>query len=55
MEYIKKEDITNVLQKLIDARKNKNCSRQTIIERKAFEYALAIVNKAETYESGKDL
>jgi len=50
MEYIKKEDIVNTLQKFIDARQNKNCSKTTIIERKAFEYALAIVNKAKTYD-----
>lgn len=49
MEYIKKKEITEVLQKFIDARKNKNCSKSTIIERKAFEYALAIVNKAEVH------
>lgn len=55
MEYIRKEEVVNVLQKLIDARKNKNCSRQSIIERKAFEYAMAIINKAKVYETDKDL
>lgn len=50
MEYIRKQDIKEQLQKYIDARKNKNCSRQTIIERVAFEYAMAIVNKVKTYD-----
>lgn len=50
MEYIKKKDIVETLQKYIDARKNKNCSKQAIIERTAFEYALKIVEKAETYD-----
>lgn len=50
MKYIKKEELTQVLQKMIDARKNKNCSRQTFIERKAFEYALAVVEKLQEYE-----
>lgn len=47
MKYIKKQDVVDLLQKYIDARKNKNCSKQAIIERRAFEYALAIVNKVE--------
>lgn len=50
MKYIKKEEIIETLQRMIDARKNKNCSRQTIIERKAFEYALAVVEKLEEHE-----
>lgn len=50
MEYIKKSDITEALQKLIDARKNKPCLRQALLEKVAFEYALAIVNKAKVYE-----
>ena len=54
MEYIKKEDVTKTLQKFIDSRKC-NCSKQTIIEKKAFEYALAIVNKCKVYETDKDL
>lgn len=54
MEYIKKKDIVDLLQKYIDARKNKNCSKTTIIERRAFEYALAIVNKVETKEIETD-
>lgn len=50
MEYIKKKDIVETLQKYIDARKNKNCSKQSIIERTAFEYTLAIVEKAQVYD-----
>lgn len=54
MEYIKKKDVEELLQKYIDARKNKNCSKSTIIERKAFEYALAIVHKVEVYNFETD-
>lgn len=50
MEYIKKSDITEALQRFIDARKDRNCSRQALIEKTAFEYALAIVNRAEVHE-----
>lgn len=50
MEYIKKEDAVNMIQKFIDARKNKNCSKTSIIERKAFEYALAVVKAVPTYD-----
>lgn len=50
MEYIKKSEVTEAIQKFIDARKNKNCSRQALIEKTAFEYALAIVNKVEVHE-----
>lgn len=54
MEYIKKKDIVETLEKYIEARKSKNCSKQAIIERVAFEYALAIVNKAETKDFETD-
>lgn len=50
MEYIKKEDAVNMIQKFIDARKNKNCSKQAIVERKAFEYALTVVKSVKTYD-----
>lgn len=49
MEYLKKSEVIELIQKFIDARKGKNCSKTTIIERVAFEYALAVVNKAKTY------
>lgn len=55
MEYIKKEDITEKLQKLIDVRKDKNCSRQTIIERTAFEYCLSIVNSVQVHNIDQDI
>lgn len=55
MEYLKKNEIVEVLQKLIDARKGKNCSRQTIVEARAFEYALAIIEKAKVYEFDQDV
>lgn len=50
MEFIKKSEITEALQRFIDARKNKPCSRQATTEKIAFEYALSIVNKAKVYE-----
>lgn len=49
MEYIKKEEVTNYIQRFIDARKNKQCSKQAIVEKTAFEYALVIVNKCEVF------
>lgn len=49
MEFIKKEDVTKTLQKLIDARKCQ-CAKTTIIEKRALEYAMTIVNKAKVYE-----
>ena len=56
MEYIRKKDVVDRLQALINARKDKNCSKQSIIERTSFEYALAIVNMVETYNiEDKDL
>ena len=48
MEYIKREDVIKILQKFIDARRCE-CSRTAIIEKKAFEYAKAVVNKVKTY------
>lgn len=50
MEYVKKKDIEETLQNFIDARKNKNCSKTVIIERRVFEYALEIVRKAKVYD-----
>lgn len=56
MEYIRKKDVVDRLQALVDARKDKNCSKQSIIERTAFEYALTIVNMAKTHNiEDKDL
>lgn len=50
MKYVKKSEITEILQKFIDVRKGKNCSKQQIIERRAFEYALAIVQQVKEYD-----
>lgn len=50
MKVIKLDEVEEKLQKFIDARKNRNCSKQAIVERTAFEYALAIVKKCETYD-----
>lgn len=49
MEYIKKEEVLRTLQKLIDARKCQ-CAKTTLIEKRAFEYAVAIINKQKVYE-----
>lgn len=49
MEFVKKEDVIRILNKYIDARKCQ-CSKTTIIEKRAFEYAVAIVNKVKVYE-----
>lgn len=50
MKVIKVDEVEEKLQKFIDARKNKNCSKQAIVERTAFEYALVIVKGCETYD-----
>lgn len=47
MKYIKKEEALEKLQKLIDARKNRNCNRQALVEAQAFEYAKVIINSCE--------
>lgn len=54
MQYIRKDEVVKLLQKFIDSR-TCNCSKQTIIERRAFEYALSIVNKVDVYETDKDI
>lgn len=54
MEYIKKSEVEEILQKFIDARKNKNCSKTTIIERTAFEYALKVVQSVKVYNFEND-
>lgn len=50
MKYIRKSDVEEVLQKFIDVRKDKNCSKQQIVERRAFEYALAVVRQVKEYD-----
>lgn len=50
MKYVKKSEILEVLQKFIDARTDKNCSKQQIIERRAFEYTKAIVEQVREYD-----
>lgn len=54
MKYVSKDEILKVLQKLIDARKNKTCQRQAIIEMKVFEYCRTIVEKLPEVEIEKD-
>lgn len=50
MKYIKKDEAIEKLQKLIDARNNKPCNRQALVEQQAFRYALAIINSLEEKE-----
>jgi len=47
MKYVNKEQAIEKLQKLIDARANKPCNRQAIVESQAFKYAIAIINSCE--------
>lgn len=47
MKYVNKEQVIEKLQKLIDARTNKPCNRQAIVEQQAFKYAQAIINSCE--------
>lgn len=54
MKYVSKDEILNVLQKMIDARQNKTCQRQAISEMKVFEYCKAIVEKLPEVEIEKD-
>ena len=50
MKYISKDEVVEKLQALIDARNNKPCSRQALVEQQAFKYALAVVNSVEEKE-----
>lgn len=54
MEYIKKEDVVKVLKGYIEARERKTCNKQVLIEKRAFEYALAVVNKVPVIEIEND-
>lgn len=51
MICVSKDEIVKRLNALIDARKNKNCSRQAVIEAQCFKYILAIVEKLEEIET----
>lgn len=49
MEYIKKDELVQVLTKMIEARaKKKNCSRQVMSEYETLRYILRIVEQMET-------
>ena len=50
MKYINKQEAVEKLQALIDARNNKPCNRQALMEQQAFRYALAIINSLEEKE-----
>ncbi len=50
MKYVNKEEAIAKLQKLIDARANKPCNRQALVEAQAFKYAQAIINSIEEKE-----
>lgn len=50
-EFVKKKDITDVLQRMVDLReKKRNCSRSSAIEYQAFKYCIAIINQAVSYK-----
>lgn len=56
MEFINKKEMLDTIQKFIDARANKNCSKQSIVEKQAFLYVKEVVNKLKVYEfENKDL
>lgn len=49
MEYIKKKDIVDTLEKFKETRKNKmNCSKQSATEYAMFDYILRIIDTLET-------
>lgn len=50
MKYVNKEEAIEKLQKLIDARNNKPCNRQALVEQQAFKYAQVIINSLEEKE-----
>lgn len=49
-KYIKKADVIEILNKLIQSRKRKTCSRTAGLEASAFEYCIAIINKVDSYD-----
>ena len=55
MEYVNKQEIKEKLQRLIDARKNKPCNRQALVEAQAFNYCIAIVDSLEVHETDNDI
>ena len=51
MEYIKKEDLVNLLEKFKKARESKrNCSKQSATEYAIFDYVLKLVDTLQTHE-----
>ena len=51
MEYIKKEDLVNLLEKFKKARESKrNCSKQSASEYAIFDYVLKLVETLEVHE-----
>lgn len=55
MEYVNKQEIKEKLERLINARKNKPCNRQALVESQAFRYCIAIVDSLEVYETDNDI
>lgn len=51
MEYIKKEDLVNLLEKFKKARESKrNCSKQSATEYAIFDYVLKLVDTLEVHK-----
>ena len=51
MEYIKKEDLVNLLGKFKDSRESKrNCSKQSATEYAIFDYVLKLVDTLEVHK-----
>lgn len=50
MELIDKNELLEKLNALIEARKNKPCSKQALVESASFKYLVAIVNSMTVYE-----
>lgn len=48
MEYIKKEDLLHIFERLLESRANKNCSKQVIIERQIYQYVVNIIKTLPT-------
>ena len=50
MKLISLEEAEEKIQKFIDARKDKKCQKSALTEKKAFEYALAVIRKCKVYD-----
>lgn len=56
MQYIKKTDIIETLEKFKKARENKrNCSKQSATEYAMFDYILKIIDTLPVHETDQDI